>query len=158
MANLGKTQRQHRIIQILEAQPVANQTDLLERLRAGGVEVTQATLSRDLDELGAMKMRIPGGVLAYAIPEPGQSAQDHSDRLRHTFTEFVVDVVAAGQLILIKTPPGTANVIGYALDHHPVEGVLGTVCGDDTTLVISQDVKTAASVTQSFRTLAGLSR
>ena len=97
MATLGKPQRQHRIARMLEEQAISSQGQLVELLAAEGVLATQATVSRDLEDLGAVKVRIPGGTMAYAVPENSKDAASPDDHLRRVMGEFVVDVAALGQ-------------------------------------------------------------
>ena len=106
MATLGKPQRQHRIARLLEEQPVSSQAQLVELLAADGVVATQATVSRDLEELGAVKVRIPGGTTAYAIPEHAKERAAPDDHLRRVMGEFVVEVAHSANLVVLRTPPG----------------------------------------------------
>ena len=138
MATLGKPQRQHRIARLLEDQAVSSQAQLVELLAADGVLATQATVSRDLEELGAVKVRIPGGAMAYAIPEHAKERPVPDDHLRRVMGEFVVEVAHSANLVVLRTPPGSAHVIGSALDRAGLPDVLGTVAGDDTLLVIAR--------------------
>src|SRR6266436_9424339 len=136
MATLGKPQRQHRILRVLEEQPVSSQAQLVQLLEAEGVVATQATVSRDLEDLGAVKVRIPGGAMAYAIPDGNRERAPSDDHLRRLLGEFVVEVSYSGNLVVLRTPPGSAHVVASAIDRAPVDGVLGTVAGDDTLLLV----------------------
>ena len=136
MATLGKPQRQHRIARLLEEQPISSQGQIVELLAADGVVATQATVSRDLEELGAVKVRIPGGTMAYALPEHAKEAATSNDHLRRVMGDFVVEVAHSGNLVVLRTPPGSAHVIGSAIDRAGLPDVLGTVAGDDTLLVV----------------------
>ena len=156
MATLGKPQRQHRIARLLEDQAVSSQAQLVELLAADGVVATQATVSRDLEELGAVKVRIPGGTMAYAIPEHAQERSGPDDHLRRVMGEFVVDVAHSGNLVVLRTPPGSAHVIGSALDRAGLPDVLGTVAGDDTLLLVCSEQTGGAQVAGRRATLAGL--
>src|SRR5689334_18619484 len=129
MATLGKPQRQHRILRILEEQPISSQTQLVQLLEAEGVVATQATVSRDLEELGAVKVRIPGGTMAYAIPEHGRDRGSADDHLRRLMGDFVVDVAHSGNIVVLRTPPGSAHVVASAIDRSAMPDVLGTVAG-----------------------------
>lgn len=145
MATLGKPQRQHRIARLLEEQPISSQGQLVEMLAAEGVVATQATVSRDLEDLGAVKVRIPGGTMAYAVPEHANAPASPDDHLKRVMAEFVVDVAHSGNLVVLRTPPGSAHVVGSALDRAGLADVVGTVAGDDTVLVVvSEDVGGAA--------------
>jgi transcriptional regulator of arginine metabolism len=156
MATLGKPQRQHRIARLLEEQPVSSQSQLVELLAADGVVATQATVSRDLEDLGAVKVRIPGGTMAYAIPEHAKQQGTPDDHLRRVMGEFVIDVGHSGNLVILRTPPGSAHVIGSALDRSGLAGVLGTVAGDDTVLVVVPEHSSGAAVAAELAGLAGL--
>ena len=152
---LSKTQRQHRIARLLEAHAVTSQTQLVELLEADGVRATQATVSRDLDELGALKVRVTGGEPVYAIPEPHERpvAEDH---LRRVLSEWVMNVASSGNLVVLRTPPGSAHVVGSALDRSGLPEILGTVAGDDTVLIVVAEGHQGASVAANLGALAGL--
>jgi transcriptional regulator of arginine metabolism len=156
MATLGKPQRQHRIRRIIEEQPVSNQAQLLALLESEGVVTTQATVSRDLEELGAVKIRIPGGTTAYAIPEYAKDRGASDDHLRRLMGEFVVEVSHGGNIVVLRTPPGSAHVVASALDRAALTGVLGTVAGDDTVLVVIADGVACAESAGEFAAMAGL--
>ena len=157
MATMGKPQRQHRILRILEAQPVSSQAQLLQLLEADGVVATQATVSRDLEELGAVKVRIPGGAMAYAIPEYAKErANSSDDHLRRLMGEFVVEAAFSANLVVLRTPPGSAHVVASAIDRSGFPGVLGTVAGDDTILLVCAESVGGAEVAAKLAELAGL--
>ena len=156
MATLGKPQRQHRIARLLEEQPVSSQVQLVELLAAEGVVATQATVSRDLEELGALKVRIPGGSMAYAIPEHSKDRPAPDDHLRRLMGDFVVEVAHSGNVIVLRTPPGSAHVIGSALDRAGFPEVLGTVAGDDTLLVVCAEQAVGGVLAARLAGLSGL--
>jgi transcriptional regulator of arginine metabolism len=156
MATLGKPQRQHRISRVLEEQAVSSQAQLVELLAADGVVATQATVSRDLEDLGAVKVRIPGGTMAYAIPEHAKEGSAPDDHLRRVMGEFVVEVSHSGNLVVLRTPPGSAHVVASALDRSGLHDMLGTVAGDDTLLVICAEGAEGTKVADQLATLAGL--
>jgi len=138
--------RHARIVALLGNRTLHSQGELLDALRADGVEVTQATLSRDLDELGAVKLRAPdGGLPAYVIPEDGSplaARAEHDDppqRLSRLLAELMVSAEASANLVVLRTPPGASNFLASALDRAALPQVLGCVAGDDTILVISRD-------------------
>jgi transcriptional regulator of arginine metabolism len=153
---LGKTQRQHLVAKLIEARPVANQAQLVELLAAEGVVATQATVSRDLDDLGAIKVRVPGGESAYAIPALPKEQRAPEDHLRRVFGDWVVEVAHSANLVVIRTPPGSAHVVASALDRAGVPDVVGTVAGDDTILVIVDAEIGGADVADRLSELAGL--
>ena len=157
------TQRQHRIVRLLETEPVASQARLVELLAADGVAATQATVSRDLEELGAVKVRLPGGETAYAIPEaPGRARAAGGGRgpteehLRRVLGDWVVDVAWSANLVVLHTPPGSAHVVASALDRAGLDGVIGTLAGDDTALVVTADPAGGAALAERLTALAGL--
>jgi transcriptional regulator of arginine metabolism len=156
VATLGKPQRQHRIGRLLEEQPISSQAQLVELLAADGVVATQATVSRDLEELGAVKVRIPGGTMAYALPEHAKEVATPDEHLRRVMGEFVVDVAHSGNIVVLRTPPGSAHVIGSALDRASLPEVLGNVAGDDTLILVCAEQVTGASVAAQLADFAGL--
>ena len=156
MSTLGKPQRQHRIARLLEEQPISSQGQIVELLSADGVVATQATVSRDLEELGALKVRIPGGTMAYALPEHAKEAAAPDDHLRRVMGDFVVEVSHSHNLVVLRTPPGSAHVIGSALDRAGLPDVLGNVAGDDTLIVVCAEHAGGAHVAAELAALAGL--
>ena len=153
---LSKNQRQHRIGQILEAEAVTSQAQLVELLAAAGVEATQATVSRDLDDLGAVKVRTGGGESVYAVPELPKDRVAPGDHLRRVLGEWVVEVATSANLVVVRTPPGSAHVVASALDRAGLPGIVGTVAGDDTLLVIAESGPSGSRLGADLRELAGL--
>ena len=156
MSTLGKPQRQHRILRILEEQPVSSQGQLVQLLEAEGIVATQATVSRDLEELGAVKVRIPGGAMAYAIPDFTRERAPSDDHLKRLMGEFVVEVAHSLNLVVLRTPPGSAHVVASALDRASLPDVLGTVAGDDTVIVVTTEAVGGGGVAAELAALAGL--
>ena len=157
MSMLGKPQRQHRILRILEQQPVSSQAQMVQLLEAEGVVATQATVSRDLEELGAVKVRIPGGTMAYAIPDYTRGERTSSDdHLKRLMSEFVLEVAHSANIVVLRTPPGSAHVVGSALDRAGLPDILGTVAGDDTLFLVVKDSVGGAAVAADLAALAGL--
>lgn len=153
---LGKQQRQHRIAGILSDRVVTSQSQLVELLAEEEVPATQATVSRDLDELGAVKVRIAGGDAMYAIPELPADRHVPEDHLRRVLSDWVVEVKHAHNLVVLRTPPGCAHVVASALDRTGVDGVLGTVAGDDTLIVVLCEDSDVPALVGKLRDLAGL--
>ena len=151
-----KTQRQHKIAKILESEQIANQGRLVELLKKDGVVATQATVSRDLEELGAIKVRIPGGDTVYAIPELPQDRVAPEDHLRRVLGDWVVEVRHSGNLVVLRTPPGSAHVVASALDRAGLSDIIGTVAGDDTILVVAAERSSGAKVAKRLSALSGL--
>ena len=142
----SKAARHARIVEVLAGQDVHSQVELAQRLREAGVRVTQATLSRDLDELGAVKLRTPdGGVAVYVVPEDGsplasRAADDAPPhRLARLLGELLTSAEASANLAILRTPPGAAHYLASALDRAGLPEVLGTLAGDDTILVVTRD-------------------
>ncbi len=154
-ARLQKPQRQHLVAKLLAQHPVASQEHLVELLAAEGVASTQATVSRDLVDLGALKVRAADGESIYAIPALPKEQRAPEDHLRRVFGEWVVEVAASGNLVVLRTPPGSAHVVGSALDRADLGPVLGTVAGDDTLIVVVRE-GAGARTARLLRDLAGL--
>jgi transcriptional regulator of arginine metabolism len=131
-----KAARQQALAALLRTRQVSSQALVLEHLRSQGFDATQATISRDLDDLGAVKVRGPDGRLVYALPEAdnGQGA-DH-DEIRRMLGASLLAIVPSGNLVVLRTPPGHASALASSLDRAGVAGVAGTIAGDDTVLVV----------------------
>jgi transcriptional regulator of arginine metabolism len=153
---LGKPQRQHRIARLLEEQVISSQVQLVELLATEGLNLTQATVSRDLEELGAVKVRIPGGQMAYAIPELAKDRVAPEEVLKKVLGEFLVEASHSANLAVLRTPPGSAHVVASALDRAGLPDVLGTVAGDDTVLVVSPAPEGGQKISARLARLAGL--
>ena len=149
----SRVARQQRIVEILRSTPVRSQTALLDLLADDGIEVTQATLSRDLVDVGAERVRV-GKNLVYAVPgeggdrtvraAPGQ--QERVTRLQSRCQELLVSAEHSANLVVLRTPPGAAGFHASALDHTVLEGVLGTIAGDDTIMVVTDGVRRSREV------------
>ena len=127
-----KDRRQRAIAELIRGHRLASQDELAERLAAQGFTVTQATISRDLEQLGALKVRRDGRV-SYALP--GQLDPAAAPGLTAVFRDWVRSIDVATNLVVIKTPPGSAHLVGVALDHSDLTEIVGTICGDDTLFV-----------------------
>ena len=134
---ISKQRRQHLVAKLLREHAVTGQPQLVELLEEAGAPVTQATISRDLEELGAVKVRIPGVEKpVYLLPErPGEQPASN-EHLRRVLGEWIVEVATSGNLVVLRTPPGCAHVVASAIDRSELESVVGTVAGDDTVLVV----------------------
>ena len=153
---LAKHQRQHVVARLLERHAVASQTMLVQLLADEGVTATQATVSRDLEELGAVKVRLPGGESAYALPELPVQQVAPADHLRRVLGEWAVEVSSSQNLVVVRTPPGCAHVVASALDRSGLEDVVGTVAGDDTVLVVVAEGGSAQRLADRLASAAGL--
>lgn len=129
----GKSQRQRLIGDWLRDGNVGSQEELVARLAVAGIAATQATVSRDLDELGAVKLRRDGAI-RYVLPDGTASAQPAAmlDRL---LADWVSDIVEANGMVVVKTPPGSANLVANAIDSARLDGIAGTIAGDDTIFI-----------------------
>ena len=173
-----KTARHAQIAAILAhaEPPVRSQEELAERLVQRGVRVTQATLSRDLEELGAVRLRAADGALVYALPgeaggpgsmpgglaeaadaaarRPADPGPEPSSRLARFASELLVTAEASGNLVVLRTPAGAAQFLASAIDHAAWPSILGTVAGDDTVLVIARDPSGGAELAGALLRLA----
>jgi transcriptional regulator of arginine metabolism len=149
--------RQARIVAILSSAPISSQSELAARLAGEGIDVTQATLSRDLEELGAVKLRgADGGVGVYIVPEDGSPVRGVSggtDRMSRLLGELLVSTDASGNLALLRTPPGAAHYLASAIDRAALPEVVGTVAGDDTILVVAREPMTGAELAGMFENI-----
>jgi transcriptional regulator of arginine metabolism len=153
-----KTARQARISAILTGQSVRSQAELAALLAAEGVQVTQATLSRDLVELGAVRVRGGDGGLVYAVPSEGGERSPQSGvsqeildaRLAKLCADLLVTAEASGNLVVLRTPPGAANFLALAIDHSVMPSVLGSIAGDDTVLLVTRDPQGGTEVAARF--------
>ena len=153
---LAKQQRQHRIAALLESGTVTSQSQLVDLLAEAGVIATQATVSRDLEDMGAVKIRVRGGETAYALPELPAQRVAPEDHLRRVLSEWLVEVSHSGPVVVLRTPPGSAHVVGSAIDRAGLPDILGTVAGDDTLMVIASEKAGGKKVASVFIELAGL--
>ena len=151
-----KVQRQQSVMRLISQHSVASQPQLVELFAAEGIVATQATVSRDLEDVGAIKVRIPGGETVYAIPEFEPARLAPEDHLRRVMGEWVAEIRRSGDLVVLRTPPGCAHVVGSALDRSTLAGLIGTVAGDDTLLCVAEE-STGGKLAETLRDLAGLS-
>jgi transcriptional regulator of arginine metabolism len=153
---VSKRQRQHRIARYLETDAVSSQAQLVELLAADGIVATQATVSRDLEDLGAVKVRVSGGDTVYAIPELPKDQPAPEDHLRRVLGEWVGEIAHSANLVVLRTPPGSAHVVGSALDRAAIDGILGTVAGDDTLIVVAAESTGGEVLARRLSELAGI--
>ena len=167
-----KTARHASIVQILSRERIRSQAQLRKALAQRGISTTQATLSRDLVELRATKIRAPGGELIYSMPEAGAPGQVHADtlseaeetddslrahttpRLARWCAELLVTAEWAGPQVVLRTPAGAAQLLAGAVDDAMMPGVLGCIAGDDTVLVVTRSPQVAAEVAGHLLALA----
>ncbi len=151
-----KQRRQQAITRLIGQHAVGSQPQLIELLAGDGITATQATVSRDLDELGVIKVRVTGGHTAYALPALESDRIVPSEQLRRVLGEWVADVAVSANLVVLRTPPGCAHVVASALDRSGLDGLLGTVAGDDTLLCVAAPTTTGDALGDRLRQLAGL--
>jgi len=153
---MTKTQRQHRIGELLEHEVISTAAQVVARLKAEGVSATQATVTRDLQELGTIKVRDEHGARRIVLAASPKLAPAPLDHLRRMMGEWVISVECSANLVVVRTPPGCAHVVASALDRSALEGVLGSVAGDDTILVIATEARSGRELAREFRELSGL--
>lgn len=142
-----KAARQQLIVEFLSTQAVRSQSELVGLLEARGVIATPSTVSRDLDDLDAVRVRGADGVLVYAVPaeggdrtpQPAMIPSQSGAKLARVLRDLLVSVQPSANLVVLRTPPGAAQFLASALDHANLPGVLGTIAGDDTILMIARD-------------------
>ena len=156
-APLTKTARHAKIIALLDSHQVRSQTDLADLLDDDGVHVTQGTLSRDLVEVGALRVRGPSGHLIYAVPGDGGDRTPHvgefasfEGRLARLCGEILVSAEASANLVVLRTPPGAAQYFASAIDRVGWSAILGTIAGDDTILLIARDAMGGTALADGF--------
>lgn len=156
-SDVTRAGRQARIVALLSATAVHSQSELAALLADEGIEVTQATLSRDLEELGAVKLRgADGGVGSYIVPEDGSPVRGvagGTDRLVRLLGDLLVSTDASANLAVLRTPPGAAHYLASAIDRASLTEVVGTIAGDDTIFVIAREPMTGAQLAALFETL-----
>ena len=151
-----KARRQHLVVRLLAEKEISSQEQLVELLGQEGIAATQATVSRDLEEIGALKVRVPGmDRLVYAVPELPRDQIAPVDHLRRVLGEWVVELAASGNLVVLRTPPGSAHVVASALDRAGLEGAIGTVAGDDTVLVVATEPFGGEALCQRLEEITG---
>lgn len=146
-----KTKRQNEIIQLISAKDIDTQEELASELRAKGYKVTQATVSRDIRELRLIKVSSKSGGFKYAKPERHEIAV--SERLTRILTDSLVSVDSSGNIIVVKTLSGSANVAAEALDNLGWQEILGTIAGDNTIFIVVRNETDTAEITNRIRKL-----
>jgi transcriptional regulator of arginine metabolism len=154
---MSKTARHSKIITLLEQHEVHSQSELAELLADDGVQVTQGTLSRDLVEIGALRVRSTGGRLVYAVPGEGGDRTPHvgefasfEARLARLCAEVLVSAEDSANLVVLRTPPGAAQYFASAVDRVGWQSILGTIAGDDTILLITRNPNGGNAIAQQF--------
>ncbi|HET9428725.1 MAG TPA: hypothetical protein VFO69_10235 [Allosphingosinicella sp.] len=150
----SRSRRLRILADLIRTGTIGSQEEATEKLKAAGFAVTQATVSRDLESLGAVKLK-RGGILSYSLPDQVGAGDWSTARLERLMGEFVLSIEAAGQLLILKTPPGSAHLVASALDLARVPDVAGTVSGDDTMFVALRDGTDVRAVLGRFTRMAG---
>lgn len=141
---MSKLDRQERILNLISQYDISNQTDLTERLVGTGYNVTQATVSRDLQELRIVKRMSDKGVYKYEAPKDDDKTKDQ--RHEAVLRQCLVSVDYAINIVVLKTMTGAAQAVAYALDMYVMEDVLGTIAGDDTIMMVARTELGAKSI------------
>ena len=149
-----KRARQQALKELVRTQPLSSQHEIKDHLAELGYEATQSTISRDLEELGLVRIRDAGGHLRYGQPND-TAALGAASRLRTLLSEFLVSVDSSSNLVVVKTTPGAANAVADVLDRAGIEGVLGTIAGDDTVLVIAAEGTKGRALAKRLAELGG---
>jgi len=159
VTNATRVARQARIVELITHRAVRSQSELATLLAAEGIGTTQATLSRDLDELGAVKLRgADGGAPVYVIPDDGspvRGIEGGTARLGRVLSELLVSVDASVNLTVLRTPPGAAQFLASAIDRAALHDIVGTIAGDDTIIVVAREPLTGAQLGERLQALAG---
>ena len=143
-----KERRRRAIAELIRSDLLSSQEELADRLASLGFAATQATISRDLEQLGAVKVR-RGGHLSYALPQEARDAP--SPRLAAVLRDWVRSVDTAANLVVIKTPPCSAHLLGVALDGSGLPEIVGTICGDETSFIACRSAAEAEALATKFR-------
>ena len=149
-----RIRRQKAIAELIRSEPIASQEEVTEKLALLGFAVTQATVSRDLEQLGAVKVK-RGGLLRYALPEQIGESDWSVERLERILREWVISIEPAGNLLVMRTPPGSAHLVGSAIDNARPPEIAGTVSGDDTLFLAVRDGAPVKQVFERFRRMIG---
>ncbi|HEY7755867.1 MAG TPA: arginine repressor [Actinomycetota bacterium] len=148
-----KAKRQRTILSLVEHERLGSQEEIRARLRAVGLEATQSTISRDVEELGLARVHDPRG-LRYVVPGRAEVARPAA--LRHALDEFALSFArGAGGLLVIRTPPGAANALAEAVDRAALPQIAGTIAGDNTILVVPRERTTARAVERALQDVTG---
>ncbi len=139
--------RRRELRNLVATERIASQRELQELLSHKGYDVTQATISRDLDAVGAERAK-QDGAFVYAISGTSERTDEALSALHGAIDEFVETIATSGPLIVMKVPPGAAQFVASRVDAALVDGVVGTIAGDDTILVVADDVAGAETVSR----------
>ncbi len=149
---MARSKRQVKLLEIIKTVEVERQSDLVELLKDSGFESTQATISRDIKELGLIKTSGSNKKYRYTVVEPARGGEV-SSKLFELFKEAVKAVNVSLNIVVLNTLPGTANSAAALLDSLSIEGILGTVAGDDTVIIVAESIEVAPSVAEKLRSM-----
>jgi len=149
---ISKSERQSRLLRLIREKEISTQEDLVSGLNAAGLEVTQATISRDIKELGIIKVTISNGAQKYVPME--RSGEVVSGRLMKVFAEAVIQVDQAMNLVIIKSLPGMAQGCASALDSMRLQEVAGSIAGDDTIFIAARTIEQAEALSRTLNQIA----
>lgn len=144
--------RRSKAISLIKSGKISSQGDLVRELKKAGFSVTQTTASRDLEEIGAVRSRGADGEALYSISESDDGSLARSMPLP---TDLILSVEASGNLAVVRTPPGGAQLLASSLDHSGIKSIIGTIAGDDTVLVVSRKASGGAELAKELRTYRG---
>jgi len=153
----SRSRRLRALAEMIRAEPHASQEELTERLRALGHQATQATVSRDLVSLGAVKVKREGA-MRYLLPDQLGARDWATGQLERIVREWVHEIEAAGPLVVLRTPPGSAHLVASAIDQAQSLDIAGTVAGDDTIFVAVRDGYSVLALIRRFEAMMGRAR
>ena len=146
---MNRFERQGAILRLVQERPLSTQAEVADALRREGIETVQTTVSRDIAQLGLVKIRNPEGQLVYALP--GAADLDRLDAFTAALRRWAISIASTGNLVVVKTPPGYAQALARAVDDARLPDVVGTVAGDDTIFVAIRDGLAGADVADELR-------
>jgi transcriptional regulator of arginine metabolism len=150
----GQAERQRAIVDMLREGSATTQDEVAERLAETGFDVTQAVVARDLEQIGAVKVKREGK-LSYSLPEKLGDRNWPVDRLKRIFAEWVQAVETSGSMVVVRTPPGSAHLVALAVDQAKLPEIVGTIAGDDALFIAVRSSLPAEPLAQRLRDLMG---
>ncbi len=149
---LSKTKRHAKVLEIIRGKPIETQEDLAASLQEEGFEVTQATVSRDIKELGITKTPTGSGRYRYVVPKE-RAVEDSRHRMRRLFQDSVISIDSSENLLVIRTLTGNAHAVAAVIDNTGIPEIVGTIAGDDTILIVVKPKSAVISVMERFNKL-----
>lgn len=144
--------RRSKVISLIKAGKISSQGDLVRELKKAGFSVTQTTASRDLEEIGAVRSRGASGEVLYSINDSNEGSLARSMPLP---ADLILSVESSGNLAVVRTPPGGAQLLASSLDHSGMKSIIGTIAGDDTVLVVSRKASGGAELAKELLSYRG---